>query len=189
MKTLAIAAAVVLIPVAALAQEAPGSEVLTTAPRVIEPSAIETAGPTPALGLSPAEITAWLATRGVTPGEVQQDGDNQYVRVVDGAVPWLLFFQSCQAGVCADLQFSTGFATPAVTPEVVNGWNRDRRFLKAFYEPSSAPGEPASAVVQYDLFLRPDAGPEQLADHLAVWRGLAPEFARLVSRPAVQTTP
>lgn len=161
------------------ASDVQASEVQATAPVVIE-----AAGPTPVLGVTPGQITAWLATQGVTPGPVEVDGDNSYVRVTDGPLTWILFFQSCQDGVCGDLQFSVGFASRAVTPDVVNGWNRDRRFLKAFYEPAATPEEPATAVVQYDLFLRPGAGPEQLVDHLAVWRGLAPEFARLVTRPA-----
>ena len=163
-----------------VAAPAAAQDVVTTAPA----EAPATAPPTAAVGLSPAAIVQWLGTRGVTPGEIARDGDNSYVRVVDGPLTWILFFQSCSNGVCADLQFSVGFATRAVTPDVVNGWNRDRRFLKAFYEAPATAGEPASAVVQYDLFLRPGEGVEQLTDHLAVWRGLAPEFARLVVPPA-----
>ena len=177
----AAALALLAAPVGASAQD-----VVATAP--IEAPA--TATPTNAAGLSPAAVVQWLATQpGLTPAAVEQDGDNSYVRVGDGPLTWILFFQSCGNGVCADLQFSVGFATRAVTPEVVNGWNRDRRFLKAFYEAPATAGEAASAVVQYDLFLRPGEGPEQLADHLAVWRGLAPEFARLVTRPAAATPP
>ena len=175
----AVALALLAAPVCASAQD-----VVATAPA----EAPATAPPTNATGLSPAAVVQWLGTQqGLTPGAVEQDGDNSYVRVTDGPLTWILFFQSCSNGVCADLQFSVGFATRAVTPDLVNGWNRDRRFLKAFYEASATAGEPASAVVQYDLFLRPGEGPEQLGDHLAVWRGLAPEFARLVTRPAGAT--
>jgi len=187
MKIVALTAALTLLatPVAVQAQTPAASptEVQTTAPRVIEatgPSATQAA----ALGLTPAQIVSWLAGQGVTPGPVEQDGTNSYVRVEDGPLTWILFFQSCQDGVCGDLQFSVGFETRAVTPEGVNGWNRDRRFLKAFYEAPTTAGGPATAVVQYDLFLRPGAEADQLTDHLAVWRGLAPEFARLVGRPA-----
>lgn len=169
-----LATALLTLPFAAQAQtQTPAvPEVQATAP-------IETTGPTPTLGVTPAQIAAWLTTQGLTPGAVQMDGDNPYLRVTDGPLTWLLFFQSCTAGVCADLQFSTGLQTPAVTLDGVNGWNRDRRFLKAFYEAPEASGGPATAVVQYDLFLRPGAGPEQLTDHLAVWRGVVPEFVRL----------
>jgi len=189
--TLAAASA----PALALAQEAvvpapasqalPASdEVVATARNAAQGADAVLAPPTAAAGLSPAAIVTWLARQGVTPGAVEADGDNSYVRVTDGPLNWILMFQSCQNGVCADLQFSIGFATAAVTPDLVNGWNRDRRFLKAFYEPSATAGEPASAVVQYDMFLRPGEGPEQIGDHLAVWRGLAPEFARLTTRSA-----
>ena len=193
MKSLVLAAVLAALAAPALAQEAtaqPADEVVTTARNSATAAEVAAlAPPTAAAGLAPAAIVAWLARQGVTPGAVEPDGDNSYVRVTDGPLNWILFFQSCQNGVCADLQFSIGFATAAVTPELVNDWNRDRRFLKAFYEPAATAGEPASAVVQYDLFLRPGEGPEQLSDHLAVWRGLAPEFARLTTRPAAAPAP
>ena len=191
MKTLALAAVLATLAAApAFAQEATApapqaaDEVVATARNAAQGADAVLAPPTAAAGLSPAAIVTWLARQGVTPGAVEADGENSSVRVADGPLNWILLFQSCQNGVCADLQFSIGFSTAAVTPDLVNGWNRDRRFLKAFYEPSTTPGEPASAVVQYDMFLRPGEGPEQIGDHLAVWRGLAPEFARLATRPA-----
>jgi len=187
MKSLVLAAVLATLAAPAFAQETPAQpadEVVATARNSATAAEVAAlAPPTAAAGLAPAAIVAWLGRQGVTPGPVEPDGDNAYVRVTDGPLNWILFFQSCQNGVCADLQFSIGFATAAVTPELVNDWNRDRRFLKAFYEPAATAGEPASGVVQYDLFLRPGEGPEQLSDHLAVWRGLAPEFARLTTRP------
>jgi len=140
------------------------------------------------LGLAPAAVVAWLATQeGLTPGALEQEGTNQYVRVSDGGLRWILFFQSCDAGLCSDLQFSTGFANAAITPETINGWNRDRRFLKAFYEAPQGTNPP-SAVVQYDLFTVP-GGIGQLTDHLAIWRGLLPDFARATSGAPAAPTP
>ena len=129
-------------------------------------------------GVAPAAVIAWLTTQGTTPGAIQTDQGRTFVRVSADGLSWLLFFQSCDAaGMCSDLQFSTGVSSATITPDKINGWNRDRRFLKAIYEAPEGT-TPASAVVQYDVLLTGD-GPDQLIDHLAIWRGLLPEFARL----------
>lgn len=153
----------------------------TAAARPAAPAAV--AAPRPAAsGVSPAAVIAWLTTQGLTAGALQNDQGRQFVRVDADGLAWLLFFQSCENGLCSDVQFTTGVSNAAVTPEVINGWNRDRRFLKAIYEAPEGTNPP-SAVVQYDVLLN-GSGPEQLADHLSIWRGLLPEFARLTTGAA-----
>jgi hypothetical protein len=134
------------------------------------------------LGVSPAAVIAWINTQGATAGAIQEDQGRQYVRVDVDGLAWLLFFQSCENGLCSDVQFTTGVSNAAITPDLINGWNRDRRFLKAIYEAPEATGLP-SAVVQYDVLLG-SGGPEQLADHMAIWRSLLPQFARLTTGAA-----
>ncbi len=182
MKTAALAALTAAVTVLVLGSPALAAD--QTPPPAPTTAPAQTA-PTPALGLAPAAVVAWLTTQGLTPGALEQEGANQYVRVTDGTLRWILFFQSCDAGLCSDLQFSTGFANAAITPEAINGWNRDRRFLKAFHEPAQGTNPP-SAVVQYDLFTVP-GGVGQLTDHLAIWRGLLPDFARTISGTAPAT--
>ena len=151
-----------------------------TAPVAAAPAARPVAAASPRMvqGVSPAAVIAWLTTQGATPGPVQTDEGRTFVRVSADGLSWLLFFQSCDAGgMCSDLQFSTGVSSASITPDKINGWNRDRRFLKAIYEAPEGTTS-ASAVVQYDVLLTGD-GPGQLIDHLAIWRGLLPEFARL----------
>ena len=133
----------------------------------------------PPVGVSPAAVVAWLTTQGVTAGAIQEDQGRKFVRVDADGLAFLLYFQSCDGALCSDAQFTTGVANAAITPELINGWNRDRRFLKAIYEAPTATA-PASAVVQYDVLLD-SGGPEQLTDHLAIWRSLLPEFARLTT--------
>ncbi len=145
--------------------------------------------PTPATaqasvgGLSIAAVTGFLTARGLTVGAVEQDGERRFVSVTDGPVRWVLFFQSCEGDVCSDLQFSFGFSNPAVTLDGVNRWNRERRFLKAFFEPGATAGAPAAAATQYDVLLNGIQGVEQLADPLAVWRGSILEFPSVVIGP------
>jgi|GEM_PF-882156 len=150
-----------------------------TPPARPAPAAAPAAPRPPVVGISPAGIVAWLGTQGLSVGPLQQDQGRQYVRVDADGLAWLLFFQSCDNGLCSDVQFSTAVTNAVITPDMVNGWNRDRRFLKAIYEAPEGT-DPASAVVQYDVLLD-NGGPEQLNNHLIIWRNLLPQFARLTT--------
>lgn len=129
-------------------------------------------------GLAIAEVGAWIASKGGVVEPVQRQGDEVWLTVRDGDLTWLVFFYGCRNDVCADLQYSASFANESITPGMVNDWNRERRFLKAFHSPGAA-GEPATAAVQYDLLLQP-GGVDQLTDPTAVWVTMLPEFARHV---------
>ena len=148
------------------------------------PAAPATTVQAPAIGLSIPTMTAFLTAQGLTVGPVEQDGPRRFVSVTDGPVRWVLFFQSCEGEVCSDLQYSFGFSNPGVTMDGVNRWNRERRFLKAFFEPGATPGAPAAAATQYDVLLNGVQGIEQLADPLAVWRSSILEFPAVVIGPA-----
>jgi hypothetical protein len=126
-------------------------------------------------GLAVAEVSAWIASKGGEVQPVQRAGDDIWISVRDGDLNWMVFFYGCENDVCADLQFAASFSNAAITPGMVNDWNRDRRFLKAFHQPAAEGGEP-SAVVQYDLLLQP-GGVEQLNDPTAVWVGMLKDFA------------
>ncbi|WP_292095631.1 YbjN domain-containing protein, partial [Brevundimonas sp.] len=134
-------------------------------------------------GLAIPAVVAWLGEKGLTAGAVQTDGAQPYVRVTDGPLTWVLYFYSCQGQgerqVCPDLQFSAAFTNATVTPEITNRWNRENRFLKAFYQPGSAGGAGA-AVAQLDVLVDSRSGLTELEDAVAVWRGLLPQFAREV---------
>ncbi|HEX8471676.1 MAG TPA: YbjN domain-containing protein [Brevundimonas sp.] len=157
------------------------------------PATGQTAPVTPAsrpavvAGVSPAAVVAWLNTQGAVAGAVQEEQGRKFVRVDADGLAWRLYFPSCQGDRCSDVQFTTGVANAAITPDLINGWNRDRRFLKAIYEAPTATA-PASAVIQYDVLLN-SGGPEQLTDHLAIWRSLLPEFARLTTGGAASAPP
>ncbi|PZO06720.1 MAG: hypothetical protein DCF28_01100 [Alphaproteobacteria bacterium] len=137
-----------------------------------------------AVGLSIPAMASFLAAQGLTVGPVEQDGDRRFIAVADGPVRWVLFFQSCEGDVCSDLQFSFGFSNAGVTMDGVNRWNRERRFLKAFFEPGATPQAPAAAATQFDVLINGVQGVEQLADPLAVWRSSILEFPAVVISPA-----
>lgn len=179
MKHIAATAALALFAVSspALAQTRPAATPARAA--APQPQAVQ--------GLSPAAISAWLAAQGATAEPVQQEGDRRYMRVTADGLPWILYLQSCDADLCSDLQFAAGLGHAEVNLDRVNTWNRERRFVKAVYEPADASG-PASAVAQFDVLV-PPGGPEELTDALAIWRSLLPEFVRAMVASNAPATP
>lgn len=136
-------------------------------------------------GVTVAETRTWLTGLGGTVGEPTVREGLTSLRVADQPLPWNLTFYACGAGLCDDVQFSAVFSGP-ITVDQINAWNRDNRFLKAFFIPAPAGGE-AGAVVQYDVVLT-GAGPEQLREPTVVWLQLLRTFAQglAAAAPAAQ---
>lgn len=154
------------------------------------PAVAQTA-PAPAAaqpGLAIADVRSWIAARGGDVSEVQRDSGQTFISVRDGQMTWAVFFYGCNAGVCSDIQYAAFFSNDGVTLDKVNAWNREQRFLKAFYAPADADGGP-TATVQYDLLLQP-GGVDQLTNPTAVWVGMLGIFGRhigyIVPAPAAQ---
>lgn len=139
------------------------------------PTAIQTATDP---GVSIEAVRAWLTAKGGTVSEINRQDGEIWISIADGPLTWVIFFYSCQADVCGDIQYAASFSNPTVTQTMVNDWNRDRRFLKAFFTPGEAGGD-NTAVVQYDLLIH--AGDvEQLTDPTALWLEMVNDFATTV---------
>jgi hypothetical protein len=153
----------VALPGAALAQIPPAAVVQTT-------------------GVSVADAKAWLAGLGGNVREpVLRDGVTS-LHIADEPLPWNLTFYACGPSLCDDIQYSAIFSGP-ITPDQINAWNRDNRFLKAFFMPAE-PGSVAGAVVQYDVVLT-NTGTEQLREPTVIWLQMLRAFAQgLAAAPA-----
>jgi len=138
-------------------------------------AAVQTAA---APGISPEAVRAWLISKGGTVDEVRREGGETWLTVRDGPLNWMVFFYSCEADVCGDIQYMANFSNPTINPALINDWNRDRRFLKAYFTPGEAGGNQI-AVVQYDVLMH-GGDVEQLTDHTALWLELVSEFGRTV---------
>lgn len=123
-------------------------------------------------------VRAWLISKGGQVGPVQREDGLTWIAVNDDPLRWVVFFYDCRDDRCAALQYSASFSNPTVTQEMVNDWNRDHRFLKAYFLPAEAGGEP-TAVVQHDVLVLSD-DVEQLTESAALWLGMMPEFATAV---------
>jgi len=147
---------------------------------VLALSAVLTVSAAPALAQSSpgAEVGAvrdWITGLGGAASEIQRPDGETYFTVTDRGLTWALLFYGCDNDACGDVQFSA-VMTGAATPEAINAWNREQRFVKAFQTPASE-GREATVTVQYDVLLT-GQGPEQLRDPLAVWLELLPQAAR-----------
>ncbi|WP_439476317.1 hypothetical protein [Brevundimonas sp.] len=165
----------VLFAALALAAALPGAALAQTPP----PAAVATNG------VSVADARTWLTGLGGSVGEpVLREGVTS-LHIADQPLPWNLTFYACGPTLCDDVQYSAIFTGP-ITADQINAWNRDNRFLKAFFVPA-APGGEASAVVQYDVVLT-SAGTEQLREPTVVWLQLLRTFAQsLVAATAPAT--
>lgn len=129
-------------------------------------------------GVSPEAVRAWLISKGGEVSEVRKEGSETWLTVSDGPLNWMVFFYSCETGVCGDIQYAASFSNATITQSMVNDWNRDHRFLKAFFSPGEAGRDP-TAVVQYDVLVH-SQDVEQLTDHTALWLDLAAAFGTTV---------
>jgi len=162
----------VLFSALTLALALPGAALAQTPP----PAAVETTG------VSVADAKAWLAGLGGNVREpVLRDGVTS-LHIADEPLPWNLTFYACGPSLCDDIQYSAIFSGP-ITPGQINAWNRDNRFLKAFFMPAE-PGGVAGAVVQYDVVLT-SGGTEQLREPTVIWLQMLRTFAQgLAAAPA-----
>jgi hypothetical protein len=155
----------VLFSALTLALALPGAALAQTPP----PAAVETTG------VSVADAKAWLEGLGGNVREpVLRDGVTS-LHIADEPLPWNLTFYACGPSLCDDIQYSAIFSGP-ITPDQINAWNRDNRFLKAFFMPAE-PGGMAGAVVQYDVLLT-NTGTEQLREPTVIWLQMLRAFAQ-----------
>jgi len=166
----------VLLAVLAFAGAVPGlSLAQTPAPAVA-----------PANGVSVTETRAWLMGLGGTVNAPTVVDGVTSLHVADQPLPWNLTFYACGPSLCDDIQYSAVFSGP-ITLDQINSWNRDNRFLKAFYIPATAGGE-AGAVVQYDVVLT-GMGTDQLREPTVIWIQMLRTFAQGLAAAAPAEVP
>ena len=163
----------VLFSALALTVALPGAALAETPPAAV----VQTPG------VSVADAKAWLAGLGGNVREpVLRDGVTS-LHIADEPLPWNLTFYACGPSLCDDIQYSAIFSGP-ITPDQINAWNRDNRFLKAFFMPAE-PGGVAGAVVQYDAVLTGN-GTEQLREPTVIWLQMLRAFAQGLAAAPVQ---
>ena len=128
-------------------------------------------------GVTVNDARAWLLENGGEVSVPEASGSATMLKVND-VLPWTLTFYRCDTA-CADMQYTARFSGPGVTQEWVNAWNREHRYLKAWFTPAQAEGGEATVVVQYDVALT-GQGPAQLSQSTSIWKQQQIAFAQLL---------
>jgi len=103
--------------------------------------------------------------------EKQDNGDPKIKGDIDGIV-YAIYFMNCTAKTdCEDLNFYLGFLDLKPEPDVINAWNRDKRFGKAYID------NEGDAVVEMDLNLEHGVSKDNLDADLTVWQLVVQQFA------------
>ncbi|MBU2166580.1 MAG: YbjN domain-containing protein [Alphaproteobacteria bacterium] len=175
-----VAAPALLMAVPALAAADPGAAPASGARATSTQEAV--------VGLTPAEVRAWLMEKGATVEAPQTIEGQTLLRVNDGSANWLIFFYGCDAaGRCQDIQFAANIVADGLSLDRINAWNREQRFVKAYLQ-SNIDGTP-SAVLQFDVLLLAGLGVDQLNDPTVVWLELLARFIEGLIAPTTEAAP
>ena len=149
---IAAAAALALIPGAALAKDLPAG------------------------GLTLEEIATWLQGEGYK-AEIQtaDDGSRNIYSSSDGG-NFHIDTYDCKEGRCGSLQFSVGFATKGASGAgPMNDWNRKNRWTHAYADDVNDPW------LAYDVDLSPGGTYEMLDDQFGIWRDAVIRFRKYIN--------
>jgi len=119
----------------------------------------------PAAGMTREQVAGWLRDRGY-PAEIKTDstsGDTYVSSTVDG-VTFGIYLYGCDGDVCPDIQYSAGWTgLSAVTPDQINVWNRDNRYVRAYVS------KEGGVFGEYDVDIAAGGTWEQLNHSLDRW--------------------
>ena len=101
----------------------------------------------------------------------QSNGDPQITGKVDG-ITYQIYFRNCTDNKkCEDLNFYLGFLDLKPTLQVINDWNMNKRFSRAYLD------QDQDAVVEMDLDMVKGVSPEYLDSQIGLWTLVVGQFA------------
>ena len=132
-----------------------------------------TAGALPAhASITAQEVARALEARGHTATvTTDDDGDPKVTSAVDG-VHLSVFFYGCDHTTrCASITFQSAFHVEGGEPtEKINGWNRDKRFLKTWLDKVNDP------YCEMDVDAEDGLTPAQLVSYVSLWETSLAEY-------------
>jgi hypothetical protein len=104
----------------------------------------------------------------------QTNGDPQINGKING-ISYQVYFRNCTNNTdCEDLNFYLGFLDLKPSLEVINDWNYNKRFSRAYLDPDK------DACVEMDLDLVKGVSPEYLDSQFGLWNLILTQFAEHV---------
>jgi len=102
----------------------------------------------------------------------QPDGNPMVSGRING-IPYSARLRNCVANNCADMNFRVGFLIKP-TPELINSWNRDKRFAKAYLD------DEGDAILEMDTVLSGGVSLANLHEVFAYWRLTLNQFSTYI---------
>ena len=106
--------------------------------------------------------------------ETQTNGDPKITGKIEG-VTYQVFFMNCTDNTaCEDLNFYAGFLDNKQTLDVINAWNRDKRFGKAYLDSD------LDAVVEFDVNLEHGVTRDNLDAAFSLWSLILDQYTTYI---------
>jgi hypothetical protein len=106
--------------------------------------------------------------------ETQTNGDPKITGKIEG-VTYQVFFMNCTNNTaCEDLNFYAGFLDNKQTLDVINAWNRDKRFGKAYLDSD------LDAVVEFDVNLEHGVTRDNLDAAFSLWSLILDQYTTYI---------
>ena len=104
----------------------------------------------------------------------QTNGDPQITGKING-ISYQVYFRNCTDNAnCEDLNFYLGFLDLKPSLEVINDWNYNKRFSRAYLDPDK------DACVEMDIDMVKGVSAEYLDSQFSLWNLILTQFAEHV---------
>ncbi len=124
-------------------------------------------------GTSVDEIVNLARGYGAASSDTTADGQPMIVGKVSG-VEYRVFFHDCTDTGCPTIRFYSLFAGNKPTLEMINEWNRDKRWGKAYVDAD------LDAVLEWDVNLAYGVARENLDDSISIWVQILDAYATFI---------
>lgn len=125
-------------------------------------------------GVDTGEILNAARGYGAATLTTQANGDPQITGKIEG-ITYQVYFRNCTNNTdCEDLNFYLGFLDLNTSLELINDWNFNKRFSRAYLDQDKDP------CVEMDIDLVKGITPEYLDSQFALWNMIVKQFAEHV---------
>lgn len=125
-------------------------------------------------GANVDEIVKIAATYGAAELGQQSNGDPRITGNINGITYQVFFLNCAENASCEDLNFYAGFLDNKQTLDVINAWNRDKRFGKAYLDTDQ------DAVIEFDLNLEHGVTAENLDAAFRLWSLILDQYTTYI---------
>ncbi len=123
-------------------------------------------------GISRADMAEYLKAKGYTVNLATDSHGEEILKTSVVGVNFDVYFYECDgAKLCQAVQFAAGWNLDVKpSPDILNAWNKEKRFIRAYADESGA------LFGEMDLIVYPTSTTEQIDAYLKLWEAMLPDF-------------